>query len=51
MPFLFRSEISFLQHAYNEPKQFFLDEIFDLPAGTLRGNEKLEELTNWIPLP
>ncbi len=24
-----------------------MDEILDLPAGTLRGNEKLEELTNW----
>ena len=24
-----------------------LDEILDLPAGTLRGNEKLEELENW----
>jgi acyl carrier protein len=24
-----------------------MDEMLDLPAGTLRGNEKLEELTNW----
>jgi hypothetical protein len=24
-----------------------MDEILDLPAGTLRGHEKLEELTNW----
>lgn len=24
-----------------------MDEILDLPAGTLRGNEKLEELKNW----
>ena len=24
-----------------------MDEILDLPAGTLRGNEQLEELTNW----
>jgi acyl carrier protein len=24
-----------------------MDEILDLPAGTLRGNENLEELTNW----
>jgi hypothetical protein len=24
-----------------------MDEILDLPAGTLRGDEKLEELTNW----
>jgi hypothetical protein len=24
-----------------------MDEILDLPAGTLRGNEKLEELANW----
>jgi acyl carrier protein len=24
-----------------------MDEILDLPAGTLHGNEKLEELTNW----
>jgi acyl carrier protein len=24
-----------------------MDEILDLPAGTLRGNEKLEELPNW----
>jgi hypothetical protein len=24
-----------------------MDEILDLPAGTLRGNEKLEELQNW----
>jgi acyl carrier protein len=29
--------------------QFLLemDEILDLPAGTLRGHEKLEELQNW----
>jgi acyl carrier protein len=29
--------------------KFFLemDEILDLPAGTLRGHEKLEELQNW----
>jgi hypothetical protein len=24
-----------------------MDEILDLPAGTLRGHEKLEELGNW----
>ncbi|MGA8238001.1 MAG: phosphopantetheine-binding protein [Candidatus Sulfotelmatobacter sp.] len=24
-----------------------MDEILGLPAGTLRGHEKLEELTNW----
>ena len=24
-----------------------MDEILDLPAGTLRGHEKLEELQNW----
>jgi hypothetical protein len=24
-----------------------MDEILGLPAGTLRGNEKLEELENW----
>ena len=24
-----------------------MDEILDLPAGTLRGSENLEELTNW----
>ncbi len=24
-----------------------MDEILDLPAGTLRGDEKLEELPNW----
>ena len=24
-----------------------MDEILDLPAGTLQGHEKLEELTNW----
>ena len=24
-----------------------MDEMLDLPAGTLRGNEKLEELRNW----
>jgi acyl carrier protein len=24
-----------------------LDEILNLPPGTLRGHEKLEELTNW----
>ena len=24
-----------------------MDEILDLPVGTLRGNEQLEELTNW----
>jgi acyl carrier protein len=24
-----------------------MDEILDLPAGTLRGNENLEDLTNW----
>ena len=24
-----------------------LDEVLNLPAGTLRGNEKLEELENW----
>lgn len=24
-----------------------MDNILDLPAGTLRGNEKLEELENW----
>jgi acyl carrier protein len=24
-----------------------MDEILDLPAGTLRGNENLEELRNW----
>lgn len=24
-----------------------MDEILDLPAGTLRGQEKLEELPNW----
>jgi hypothetical protein len=24
-----------------------MDEILDLPAGTLRGHERLEELTNW----
>lgn len=24
-----------------------MDNILDLPAGTLRGNEKLEELDNW----
>lgn len=24
-----------------------MDEILDLPAGTLRGDEQLEELTNW----
>ena len=24
-----------------------MDEILDLPAGTLRGHEKLEELKNW----
>jgi hypothetical protein len=24
-----------------------MDEILDLPAGTLQGDEKLEELTNW----
>jgi hypothetical protein len=24
-----------------------MDEILGLPAGTLRGNEKLEELDNW----
>jgi acyl carrier protein len=24
-----------------------MDEILNLPAGTLRGHEKLEELTNW----
>jgi hypothetical protein len=24
-----------------------MDEILDLPAGTLRGHEKLEELPNW----
>ena len=24
-----------------------MDEILDLPAGTLRGHEKLEELRNW----
>jgi hypothetical protein len=30
-------------------KEFLLemDEILDLPAGTLRGHEILEELTNW----
>jgi acyl carrier protein len=24
-----------------------MDEILDLPAGTVRGDEKLEELANW----
>jgi hypothetical protein len=24
-----------------------MDEILDLPAGTLRGHERLEELQNW----
>jgi hypothetical protein len=24
-----------------------MDQILDLPAGTLRGHERLEELTNW----
>lgn len=24
-----------------------MDDILDLPAGTLRGDEKLEELVNW----
>jgi acyl carrier protein len=24
-----------------------MDEILDLPPGTLRGHERLEELTNW----
>ena len=30
-------------------KQFLLemDEILDLPAGTVRGNENLEDLANW----
>ncbi|HET9406343.1 MAG TPA: phosphopantetheine-binding protein [Candidatus Sulfotelmatobacter sp.] len=30
-------------------KEFLLgiDELLGLPAGTLRGNEKLEELKNW----
>ena len=26
---------------------FEMDDILDLPAGTLRGNEKLDELNNW----
>jgi hypothetical protein len=31
------------------PSEFLreMDEMLDLPSGTLKGNEKLEELQNW----